>query len=263
MSKIISQYLHFDSIAANYITDTNNTSGNTSNCFKAVFPMTVSFRKIKKVWLKSVEMVVGFPNIRTGSTNTFSYTLNGTSYVTTLSEANYTTVASFITAISTACTTTIGGTGITMTFVLTSSNTNRIQITFSGSAVTTFTITNTNLSKYILGFRTTDTYATNVFTGSCNYNLSADNYINIYIPSFNSLNANQNGAYSTFKLPLNTITNQVYFYQEASSFSQSMDIEDDNLVLSSLTVHILDRFGKNLNPNGLDYSFTLAVDYVL
>ena len=83
------------------------------------------------------------------------------------------------------------------------------------------------------------------------------------MPSFNSMNANQNGSYSTFKLPLNTITNQVYFYQESSSFAQSVDIEDDNLVLSSLTVHIYDRFGKNLNPNGLDYSFTLAVDYVL
>ena len=167
-----------------------------------------------------------------------------------------------MTAIQNACNIAIGATGIGMTFALTTSN-NSIKITFSGATVTTFVFVDTILSKYVCGFRATDTYSSNLITGSCNYNLSADNYINLYMPSFNSLNANQTGNYSTFKLPLNTITNQVYFYQEASSFSQSVDIEDDNLVLSSLTVHIYDRFGKNLNPNGLDYSFTLAVDYVL
>ena len=120
------------------------------------------------------------------------------------------------------------------------------------------------MSKYILGFRTTDTLATNIFaSSSSNYNLNVDNYINIYIPNFNSYNANQNGSWSTFKLPLNSINNQVYFYQEGQSFEQSIDISDDNLVLSSLTVYILDRFGNNLNPNGLDYSFTLAINYEL
>lgn len=262
MNKLLTQYLHFDSINSKNTYDANNTSTNTTNCFKTVFPMTVSFRKIKKVWLKSVELTVGFPNIRTGSTNTLSYTMNGIIYTTTLSEVSYTTIASFLTALQTAVNTTITATSITTTFALTNNN-NNIKITFAGSTVTTFVFINTNMSKYICGFRSTDTYASNLITGSCNYNLSADNYLNIYMPSFNSLNANQNGAYSTFKLPLNTITNQVYFYQEASSFSQSIDIEDDNLVLSSLTAHVYDRFGKNINPNGLDWSFTLAVDYVL
>ena len=71
MSKLISQYLHFDSINSNYITDVNNTSGNTKNCFKTVFPMTIALKKIKKVHLKSVEITIGFPNIRTGSINLY------------------------------------------------------------------------------------------------------------------------------------------------------------------------------------------------
>ena len=62
---------------------------------------------------------------------------------------------------------------------------------------------------------------------------------------------------------MNSINNQVYYYQDASSFEQSIDINDDNLVLSSLTVVIYDRFGNNINPNGFDYSFTLLVEYVL
>ena len=83
------------------------------------------------------------------------------------------------------------------------------------------------------------------------------------MPTFNNYNANQNGSWSTFKLPLNSINNQVYFYQDASSFEQSIDINDNKLVLSQFTVFILDRFGCNLNPSGLDYSFTLAINYEL
>ena len=150
-----------------------------------------------------------------------------------------------------------------MTFNLNSTNSNRLQINFTGTT-TSFYIIDTNLSKYILGFRTTDNLATNIFaSSSSNYNLNVDNYINLYMPTFNSYNSNQNGSWSTFKLPLNSINNQVYYYQDASSFEQSIDINDNNLVLSSLTVFVLDRFGNNLNPNNIDWSFTLAINYEL
>ena len=257
-NKLVNQMLHFDSINSSYIYDVNNTSTNTSNCYKAVFPMTQTYRKIKKVWLKSFELTVGFPNIRKGSTNIFKFILNSTTYTVTLTEANYTTMSSFMSVLSSACTT---ATGVTMTFSLNGSNTNKLIITFSSA--TTFSVIDTNLSKYILGFRTTDTLSSNIFTGSCNFNLTPDNYISIYIPSFNSYNANQVGYWSTFKLPLNAITNQVYYYLEQAAFEQFVNINDDNLVLSSLTVHIYDRFGNNINPNGSDYSFTLQIQYEL
>ena len=68
-----------------------------------------------------------------------------------------------------------------MTFNLNSTNSNRLQINFTGTT-TSFSIIDTNLSKYILGFRSSsDTLATNIFTASSsNYNLNVDNYINIY-----------------------------------------------------------------------------------
>jgi hypothetical protein len=200
MNNIMKQYLHFDSINSKYIYDANNTSGNTSNPFKTVFPMTTTFRKIKRVFLKSVEMTTGFPNIRTGSTNILKFVLNSTPYSVTLAEANYTTIASFLTAVSASCNTAINGSGVTMTFNLNSSSSNRVQINFNSAS--SFSIIDTNLSKYVIGFRTTDTLVSNIFAASsANYNLNADNYLNIYIPSFNSLNANQNGGWSTFKLP--------------------------------------------------------------
>ena len=257
-TNLISQYLHFDSINSSYIYDSKNTSGNTSNCFKATFPMTQAFRKIKRVWLKSLEMPINFPNIRTGSTNTLIFTMNGTKYTTSLSETNYTSISTLCTAITTAVATTISGSGATMTFAVNSS-----KITITTTGVSSFSWTDTNLSKYILGFRTTDTFASNSITGSCNYNLSPDNYINIYMPTFNAYNANQTGSWSSFKLPLNSVIGNVYYYQDENSFTQSIDIRDDNLVMSQLQVIIYDRFGNNINPNGADWSFTLKIDYEL
>ena len=82
------------------------------------------------------------------------------------------------------------------------------------------------------------------------------------IPTLNSTNAYMSGTISTFKIPLNSQTNQIYYYFDNLSFNQYVDIADVNFVLSSLTVVITDRFGKNLNPNGLDYSFTLQIEYI-
>jgi hypothetical protein len=65
---------------------------------------------------------------------------------------------------------------------------------------------------------------------------------------------------STFKIPLNSITNQVYFYFENASFKQFVDIHDPNMVLSNLVVYVVDRFGNSLSPNGLDYSFSLGLE---
>ena len=74
------------------------------------------------------------------------------------------------------------------------------------------------------------------------------------------MNASMSGQQTTFKIPLNSVTNQVYFYQEQTSFAQWVDITDQKLTLSSLTVILADKYGKDLNPNGLDYSFTLALE---
>lgn len=83
----------------------------------------------------------------------------------------------------------------------------------------------------------------------------------MYIPTLNSMNASMSNQVSTFKIPLNSVYNQIYFYQESSSFSQSVDIYDINLRFTNIVVILTDRFGNNLHPNGLDYSFTLMIEY--
>jgi hypothetical protein len=121
----------------------------------------------------------------------------------------------------------------------------------------------TNLSKFLLGFRgAQDSLVSSVYSASVsNYNLNADSYFYLYIPSLNAMNASMNGAISTFKIPMTAITNSVQYYFDQLAFQQFVQITDKNFVLSSLTCHILDRFGNNLQGNGLDWGMSLQVDY--
>ena len=256
------QFAHFDSCQAKYITDVNNTTGVSANPYKASFPMNQTFSKIKRVYLKSVELPQGFSNVRKGATDNLKFTLNGTTYSVTLNEKYYSSITTLITDLNTACVGVVGGVTITFSLSQLLTTPNRLLITFSGTTVTTFTIIDTNLSKYVLGFRAgIDTLAGQVYSASySNFNLSFDNYILLYIPSLNGMNACMGQQISTFKIPLNSNTNTVYYYFEGSSFSQFVDITDRNLNLSSLTVFVYDRFGYNLTPMGLDYSFSLAIE---
>ena len=260
-----SQYLHFDSLYSNYLTDPVNTSGNTYNCYKAQYTTNQSFRNVKMVHLKSVELPVGFFNIRTGSTDTLRFTLNGTSYTVVLAERNFTTISSLVTALNAACVGKISNVTITFSITTSVSNPNRLLITFTGTVSTsTFSIIDTNLSMYVLGFRNiSDTLASSIYTASSsNYNLNFDNYINMYIPSLNGMNACTSGLITTFKIPLNASNNQIYYYFDNNSFNQNVRIDDAHIIFNNITVILLDRFGNNINPNGLDWSFSLLVDYL-
>ena len=252
------QFLHFDSASANYINDPLSTSGSTLNPYKAQFPMNQTFSKIRRVFLKSLELPVGFVNIRKGSTDTLKFVLNGTTYQVTLAEKFYSTIAALTTDMTTAMV------GIVPNVILTFTSTgSRIWITFTGSTTTSsFSIIDTNLSKYVLGFRAgKDILASSIYKASIsNYNLNFDNYILMSIPSLNAVNASMSGQNCTFKIPLNCITSQVYYYFECTSFQQFIEISDVNLRVSDLTVVLYDKFGQLINPQGLDYSFSVCLE---
>jgi hypothetical protein len=69
------------------------------------------------------------------------------------------------------------------------------------------------------------------------------------------------GAKSTFKIPFNTVANNVYFYQEQNSFIQYVDCRNSNFNLSSLTAVLYDRYGVPINPRGFDFSFTAVCKF--
>ena len=239
-------FLHFDSANSKYISDMTNTSTVVANPYKAAFSMNQTFRRIKRVYLTSVECPIGFTNIRTGSTDTFTFILNGIPYLITLPEKNYTSIAALITDMNAIIATKVSG--ITMTLGQSTSITTPLRLSISFSSVTSFSIIDTNLSKYILGFKgSSDTPIGTTYSAlSANWNLNIDNYISMHIPTLNGVNACMGNQISTFKIPLNSVCNQVYFYQEGNSFRQWVDITDMNLAINSLNVVIYDKFGKNI-----------------
>lgn len=257
------RFLHFDSANSSYVIDNNNTSTSTRNPYKAQYSMNQTFRKVKRVYLSSVEFPVGFANVRTGSCDTLKYILNGTAYSVTLPEKNYITIASLILDLNNLMLQlTPNAAPILNTNYL---QPNRMMFNFN-TPPTSFSVIDTNLSKYILGFRglydgyiNVVGFAQTYMAMNSNWNLNFDNYISMYIPTLGSSSSMSNQL-QTYKIPLNTVTNQVYFYQEGSSFRQWVDISDSNFTMNSITVIILDKFGNNLNPNGLDFSFTLSLE---
>lgn len=262
-STFSTQFLHFDSANATYIPDVNNTTTSTTNPYRSQYAMSQTFHKLKRVHLVSLELPIGFTNVRTGSTNTFSFNLNGSYYNLVLPEKNYTSITTLLSDLNALLVGKVANVSIVISLTTSLTTPLRLLITFTGSTTTsTFAIIDTNLSKYILGFRNSkDTLVNSVYTASyANYNLNCDNYILMYIPTLNCINASMSNQISTFKIPLNTITNQVYFYQEENAFKQFVDIDSSNLTINNITVILYDKFGCNLNPNGADWSFTLKID---
>ena len=94
------------------------------------------------------------------------------------------------------------------------------------------------------------------------YNLNPDNYISLFIPQLSGCVADMNGSNTTiFKIPMNCIYGMTYFFQENLNFKQQVEITDKNFRLTDLTITVYDRYGKNIENNGLDYSLSLLIEY--
>ena len=171
---------------------------------------------------------------------------------------------------------------------------NRIRLNLSGMRPITFSLIDTNFSYNICGFRgnidklidvgTETTSTTTMANGIVNnstitniptttspyyylasqstYNLNPDNYISLFIPQLSGCVADMNGSNTTiFKIPMNCIYGMTYFFQENLNFKQEVEITDKNFRLTDITITIFDRYGKNIENNGLDYSLSLLIEY--
>ena len=102
------EYLNFDSI---YSTDTNN------DVFDTLFTLNQKYTNIKKIYLKNCEIPLGFPNVRSSNfSNVLRFVLNGVSYNATITQQNYSSISTLLTALNAAIVTAITSTGFT--FVL-------------------------------------------------------------------------------------------------------------------------------------------------
>ena len=283
--------IHLDSKNSNYLLNTNDTTSNSRNSFHTNYKLSQEFSKIKKISLLSLEIPINFNNIRSGSTNVFSFLLNGGRFDMYMKEMNHTSIESLITDLNLRF-----YMYVFLPVVITASVTtaNRIRLNLSGMRPITFSIIDTNFSYNICGFRgsidklidigTETTSTITMVNGLINsntitnlpsttspyyylasqstYNLNPDNYISLFIPQLSGCVADMNGSNTTiFKIPMNCIYGMTYFFQENLNFKQQVEITDKNFRLTDLTVTIYDRYGKNIENNGLDYSLSLLIEY--
>ena len=231
--------LHFDTLLGSY---------NNNSVYDCTFILSNPLRNVQKIYLKSLEIPISFNNIRS-SNNTNTFQIN--SYTITLNENNYTSITTLLNDINTQIHLVLPN----ISFTLNSNN--KVSITNTGNPIT-ITFNSSRLLSVILGF-TKNIYST-VFSAENNYLLAYDNYISMYLQDIPVKSTGYSNQLISYKIPLNAVNGVVYFLQELNSFSQSVEITDQNYILNRFRVVVYDRFGCKLT-NGLDYSFSLAVNY--
>ena len=244
---MVSKFIHLESGKSQYV---------DSNCFNSKFILNQPIHKLRRITLKCMEIPVSFPNIRE-NTNTIIFVLNGINYTISILEKNYSSIYEILDAINSRLQT---YQGITISFLLNSIN--KVYVSFTGTFPTTFSIIETNLSKWILGFRSTDSLIkTGVvscfYNASTRFNMNIDNYITVLIT--NLVNENGHDNQSTFKVSFNAEYNQIFYYNEFLSYTQFVSNLDYKQVMVDMNIKILDRFGFQLFSN-LDYSMTLLIE---
>ena len=282
--------IHLDSRNSIYNTIFSSSTKTTKNCFNTNFKLNERFSNIKKITIKSLEIPIGFTNIRLGSTSMFSFNINSLKFNIDINPGNYTSIESLIIEINNKIIMWLNIPYV-VTLVLVPA-TNRLRLNISGTRPITFSIVNTHLSMYILGFRSendklvdtgTETITImNVVAGvistvtvtslptatspyyylasTSTYNLNPDNYISMYIPQLGYV-SDMNGINTTYKIPMNCVYGMTYFFQQSQNFDQSIEIKNKAIILNEMDIIFYDRFGRNIDNNGLDYSLSLLIEY--
>jgi hypothetical protein len=242
--------VHFDSIYSQYALPGNDP-------FNTRYQLDAPIEGNHNIYLKSIEMPINFYNIRSGSTmNQIIMTTNlSNTYTVSIAAGNYTTIATLLTAINTAFSGVIPST--TVTFATAG---NKINVSATSSSITSFSLTSTILSTYILGFRNT-TFSGLSTTGGVDYFLNPDNYVVMFLSNVPTNNTASNGNLNlSFKIPLQSTYGNVLYTSESTSMRQYIGTMSGGQTISTMNVVIYDRFGNTIVSNNADYSFTLEFE---
>lgn len=249
---MLNHIVHFDSIYSSYVQPANDP-------FNAKFALDTPIEGNYNIYLKSIELPVNFYNVRSGSTmNQIIMTTNlNNTYTVTIPAGNYASIASLLTAINNAFSGVVPSTSVTFT-----TSGTKINVAATSSTITSFSLTSTILSTYILGFRNT-TFSGLSTTGGVDYLINPDNYIVIYLSNVPTNNTSSNGNLNlSFKIPLNSSNGYVYYASEYTGMRQYISSMAGGQTITSLNVAIYDRFGNMIIANNADYSFSLEFEKV-
>ena len=249
--------------------DSYYSTKNNLNCYYISYKID-PLQHVKKIHLKSIEIPICINNIRSPY-SIFYYTINNISYNFTLPDKTYISIYSLLIDLNASIVLNIQPklqlNEIAPIFTLSTTELNKIiMTTVTNTSILTFNYD--GLMSFYLGYNanvkivttTLLLQKTNVYSFAVPYNLSFDTYYNLIFNNIQSETKNNNNSQSDFKLPINSLTNAVYFSNELSSFQQNVTIIDKNLTLSKLDIIITDRFNNMLIGN-LDWSMTLLFEF--
>lgn len=203
-------------------------------------------RTIRSVALKNAQVPVYWYNVR-APYNTI--TINGTLY--TITPGVY-TQATFITAFNAAISGTLAIDGTTGIATITKTPT---TVTVPSG------LTYPSLAT-LLGFTATQTLtgATSL-AGTVPVTLfNQDTYVNIWMENIGSSSRDINQI--TFKVPVPLSVpaySNVVYWAEQSQNEQLVCVTDSSARIDRLNIQVLDRYGQQLNNNGVDWSLTLEI----
>lgn len=221
-----------------------NVNKQNNNPFNCTVILGQTHRKLRSVSLKSAEIPIGFYNVR-APYNTV--TIASTTYTIPPGNYNITTLCSAINSVITAGIGSFAPNAGASTVTFTSAIGSVTFSSFAGSIP--------NL-LYFIGF--VNGQSGSVITGTNSYMVNFDTYISIYIP--NLRNSSLEPSFITYKIPITVASGGVQYYSERSQFSQELYIFDRMIMFDRLDIQVRDRFGQQLNNNGIDWSFTIEIE---
>ena len=247
----MSETIHLDSAYSVYSQPTNDP-------FDAKYYLSTPISNASRIYLRSIEMPCNFANIRSsGTLNKIMITTNlNNTYTVSIAQSNYLTIDSLISALNNAFVGVIPSTVVTFAYSGT-----RVSVSAVSSTITSFSLVDTTLSKYVLGFRN-NVYSGLVANATVDFLLNVDNYVVMYLRNVPCDNTSNNGRINcSFKIPMNAVSGMILFNAEGSTLTQFIRVMDSNNYLSYLHVQIYDRFDELILVNNADYSFTLGIQY--
>lgn len=234
--------LHFD-------TYDNNCYYGNNNCYDASFQLSHPMKNLHKIYLKSLEMPIYIKNIRSdNNSNQFVLKVNQTTFPITLTNNNYTDINLLISDINAKLA--LLNSPAILSIV------NELVI-LTVSTASTIIINNGVLANVVLGFPKNANYNNMTTVSAINTHLLAyDNFIALYL-DIPSKGSSSGSHLISYKIPLNAVSNMVFYLADNNTFTQSIEVSDPNFVLLQFRITVYDRFGFQIT-SGLDYTFSLG-----
>lgn len=252
----------------------NNYDGKASDVnyyhpYNLYFPFSSPISNINKIILKSIEMPVSLPNLRSTNTSTIislTYSIGAITdktYSFDIGAGFFTGLVPLLSSINNGFTTlnTTSGSGApSITFTTSTNDYSQTVLTITHNC-TSIKFNNTVLTNYILRLPQTANTTSPIITKYLP-TLYPETHLYMYIANLPTKIINNKQA--SFKIPLSNgytsaTTATTLFYSDTNEH-QSLTITSNNFSLDKLDIRIVDKFGYNVTGY-YHWSLSLIVEY--